>query len=187
METVYKDLEEAFDAKTKNIQIDTVLFDEQYLDHFTYLISNENKSFGMQMRPFFTYNTHLFNNILSELHMLEEITKLKCKNLNGMTDNFIIKTGLQVEGEDFPNTQIFILEPIATNLSEIIKYRRENKWLWTVKEFNALAKDLLNGLSALHRAGYSHNDIRPCNVYFSLEKNCYQIGSYSNALKSGGG
>lgn len=79
---------------------------------------------------------------------------------------------------------MYVLSPVATNLSEIIKYRRENKWGWTTNEFNALASDLSNALSVLHGAKISHNDIRPCNVFYSLEKNCYQLACFGNAVKS---
>lgn len=77
-----------------------------------------------------------------------------------------------------------MLSPIGTNLSEIIKYRRGNKWGWSTGDFNALAADLGNALSALHGAKISHNDIRPCNVFYSLELSCYQLGSFANAVKS---
>ena len=56
-----------------------------------------------------------------------------------------------------------------------------------MEEFNSLAKDLTDGLIALHQAGITHNDIRPCNIFYSLEKNCYQIGTFSNALKTSNG
>lgn len=46
-----------------------------------------------------------------------------------------------------------------------------------------MASDLANALSVLHAAGYSHNDIRPFNVYYSLQKNCYQLGCFGNAVK----
>ena len=62
------------------------------------------------------------------------------------------------------------MEPIATNLSEIIKYRRENGWNWTISEFNVLANDLSKAVQKLHENGITHNDIRPFNVYYSTEK-----------------
>lgn len=69
----------------------------------------------------------------------------------------------------------------------MIKYRRENRWAWTEEEFNALAYDLVTALKVLHSAKISHNDIRPCNVFYSLEKNMYQLSSFSNAVKSNEG
>lgn len=119
--------------------------------------------------------------------MNEEIAKLNCPNLNTITDSYVVETGLEVEGEENPNTQVYVLAPVATNLSEIIKYRRENKWGWTTAEFNCLAGDLTNALSSLHKAKISHNDIRPCNIFYSLEKNCYQLSCFANAVKSNDG
>jgi serine/threonine protein kinase len=116
--------------------------------------------------------------------MNEEIAKLNCPNLNTIKDFYIIETGLEVEGEENPNTQVLVLSPITTNLSEIIKYRRENNWAWTAEEFNALASDLANALNALHSANISHNDVRPCNVFYSLANNCYQLSFFANSVKS---
>lgn len=76
------------------------------------------------------------------------------------------------------------MEPVATNLSEIISYRRRNKWEWTELEFKQLTRDLLEGLGELHTKGISHNDIRPSTVYYSSEKNCYLLGSFANCLKN---
>lgn len=77
------------------------------------------------------------------------------------------------------------IAPVATNLSEIIRYRRENKWHWTTDEFNQLANDLVLALLTLHRSDVCHNDIRPCNVLFSLASNCYQLGNFGNAVRLG--
>jgi serine/threonine protein kinase len=79
---------------------------------------------------------------------------------------------------------VYVLSPIATNLSEIIRYRRENKWEWSTNDFNVLASNLANALATLHNAKISHNDIRPCNVHYSLEDNCYKLASFANAVKS---
>jgi serine/threonine protein kinase len=115
--------------------------------------------------------------------MNDLISSLNNPNLNTVTSKYIIETGLDLEGEPNPNTQIFVLSPIATNLSEIIRYRRENKWGWSASEFNALSRDLANAVAALHSAKISHNDIRPCNVFYSLERNCYQLACFANAVK----
>lgn len=42
-------------------------------------------------------------------------------------------------------------------------------------------------MTTLHNANISHNDIRPCNVFYSTEKNCYQLGCFSNSFKTNGG
>jgi serine/threonine protein kinase len=44
-------------------------------------------------------------------------------------------------------------------------------------------RDLVEGLDDLHRAGISHNDIRPDNVFYSVERNCYLLGNFANCQK----
>lgn len=162
----------------------SVLSDDQYVDQKTYLAKDKDKNVTLQLRPFSSLNSYAFNNILYEIHMNEEIAKLNCPNLNTIQDKYIIETGLEVEGEENPNTQVYVLSTVTTNLSEMIKYRRQNNWAWSTEEFNALASDLTKALETLHAAKISHNDIRPCNVFYSLDKNCYQLSCFANAVKS---
>lgn len=169
--------------KTKNIELDMVLFDDQYIDHRIYIAKDNDTEKTIQIKPFVEFNTHAYNNILYELHMNQVIAKIGSHNLNTVVDSYAIQTGLEIEGEEFPNSEVFILQPIATNLSEIIRYRRENNWNWTVNEFNVLAGDLFKAVSKLHENGISHNDIRPFNVFYSLDKECYQLGGFGNAVK----
>lgn len=49
-----------------------------------------------------------------------------------------------------------------------------------------MAADLTNAISVMHHAKMSHNDIRPCNVFYSTEKNCYQLGCFANTVKQSG-
>jgi serine/threonine protein kinase len=39
------------------------------------------------------------------------------------------------------------------------------------------------GLDDLHKAGISHNDIRPSNVFFSVARNSYLLGNFANCQK----
>lgn len=119
--------------------------------------------------------------------MNEIVSAFGCMNCNTIQDKYIIQTGLEVQGEEYPNTQVYVLDPAVTNLSQIIRYRRENKWGWTTLEFNALVSNLVQAVKALHNGNVSHNDIRPCNVLYSLEKNCYQLANFGNAVKSAKG
>lgn len=43
--------------------------------------------------------------------------------------------------------------------------------------------DLVEAVDALHRAGISHNDIRPSSIFFSVAKNAYVLGNYANCQK----
>lgn len=40
-----------------------------YTDLKTYLATEKQKDIAIQLRPFTTYNSHAFNNILYEMHM----------------------------------------------------------------------------------------------------------------------
>ena len=98
-----------------------------------------------------------------------------------MVESYIIQT--DIEDDANPNTQILEMEPAVTSLDEIIKYRRENKAPWSVKEFDHLMHDCIMGLYSLHSNRIAHNDIRPCNIFYSLKRQAYMIGSFSNAIK----
>ena len=62
-------MEQAFDMKTKGIELDTVLFDDHYTDNRIYIAKEKNQDKTIQIKPFVKFNTHAFNNILYELHM----------------------------------------------------------------------------------------------------------------------
>ena len=61
---IYMDLEEAFETRTKDIELDAVLFDDQYIDRKTYIGKCNSKDTTLQLRPFGNFNTHAFNQIL---------------------------------------------------------------------------------------------------------------------------
>ena len=50
------------------------------------------------MRSFSSFNTHTYNNIVCELDLLNEVTKLKSPYINSLVDNYVIQTGLNTEG-----------------------------------------------------------------------------------------
>lgn len=115
------------------------------------------------------------------MNLNQEITKLNSDYLQKMSESYIIQT--EIEDESLPNTQILEMEPAVTSLDEIIKYRRENKAPWSVKEFEHLLHDCIQGLYTLHSNKIAHNDIRPCNIFYSLKRQTYMIGSFANAIK----
>ena len=108
-------------------------------------------------------------------------SRLNSQFLLNMDDNYVIHTG--IDCIDDPNNHVLVMERINASLSQIINYRRANNWDWSIQEFHRFLWDLVSGLSDLHSAGISHNDIRPANVYFSVKKNCYLIGNYANCQK----
>lgn len=59
------------------------------------------------------------------------INQFNCPNLHHYIESFVVETG--IETLEQPNSYIIIMEGVGTNLSEIITYRRKNRWEWTVK------------------------------------------------------
>ncbi len=51
-----------------------------------------------------------------------------------------------------PKSHIIVMEKIDATLSEIISFKREHLWNWTVGEFNRLVNDLVEAVYALHEA-----------------------------------
>ena len=113
----YNDLEDAFETKTKDMELDAVLFDDQYIDRKTYVGKCNSKDLTLQLRPFSSFSTHAFNQILYEISINLDIRNLRCPNITELKDHYVIQTGLESTGEEFPNTQVLEMEPIATNLS----------------------------------------------------------------------
>jgi serine/threonine protein kinase len=81
-------------------------------------------------------------------------------------------------------SQILRLESVESNLSLIIKARRKERRPWNFAEFLTLTHCLVEAVVTLHSAGFSHNDIRPSNVYYSISKKCFILGSFSNVMFS---
>jgi serine/threonine protein kinase len=47
-----------------------------------------------------------------------------------------------------------------------------------------LCYQLIKGLSDIHKNRVCHRDIRPHNIYYSLDKKGYVIASFSNAISA---
>lgn len=95
-------MEEAFNTKTQNIQLNLVFFDTHYLDRKIYIAEDCQKEIAIQIRPFVKFNTQLFNHILYELHINEKLAKINSSLLNTFTDHYAIETGLETAGEEYP-------------------------------------------------------------------------------------
>lgn len=77
------------------------------------------------------------------------------------------------------------MEKVDVTLSQIITYKRKHFWDWTTGEFCCLAIELVQALNTLHKAGITHNDIRPSTIYYSIKKKCYMLGSFSSCMREG--
>lgn len=68
-EEIFEDLEDAFDLKTRDILIDSVLVDEEYSDMRIYQGRQGDKQLALRLRNFNGFNSYAFNNIMYEVHM----------------------------------------------------------------------------------------------------------------------
>lgn len=162
-----------------------MISDEVFSENWVFQTISGSKKQSLLVRPFSTEDSHLYANILCEVYFAQSITKLNSQYLQNLEDNYVVQTG--IDCIEHPNSHVLAMERIDANLSQIIKFRRNNKWDWREDEFDRFLSDLVNGLTDLHAAGISHNDIRPANIYFSIRKNCYLIGNYSNCQKGEAG
>lgn len=65
----------------------------------------------------------------------------------------------------------------------VIRNRRKEGVMWSFGEFCRLFSNLVEGLSVMHGSELTHNDIRPSNVYYSKQKECFLLGSFSNVMR----
>jgi serine/threonine protein kinase len=80
-------------------------------------------------------------------------------------------------------SHVAMLEPVDCTLSMVIRNRRKEELMWSFGEFCRLFADLVEGLSVMHGSGLTHNDIRPSNIYYSKQKECFLLGSFSNVMR----
>lgn len=92
-------MEDAFDDRTKDIKLDSVLVDNEYSNLKTYLAHDGQREVALQLKNFGSFNSHAFQDIIYEIHVNEKIAELKCTRLNTIADKYVIQTGLELEGE----------------------------------------------------------------------------------------
>ena len=80
-------------------------------------------------------------------------------------------------------SHVAVLEPVECTLSMVIRSRRKEGLMWSFSEFCRLFCDLVEGLSVMHESGLTHNDIRPSNIYYSKQRECFLLGSFSNVMR----
>lgn len=163
--TVFEELEEAFHAKTEDIVIEGVIHDQLQAERWIFQTSANGKRNSLLIRPFSTEESHMYANIICETHFAEVAQAIDSPFLARLTDQFVVHTGIEMEE---PNSHVLVFNAFDASLTQIIRYRRRNRWDWGVAEFDRFLRDLVSGLDELHRAGVSHNDIRPDSVFFSV-------------------
>jgi hypothetical protein len=73
------------------------------------------------------------------------------------------------------------MEYCDANLYEIINFRRKNSWKWAQEELNQFVHDISEALNVMAQFGIAHRDIRPFNIWYSVEKKKYKLGGFSEA------
>ena len=135
---------------------------------------------SLLIRPFSSEKSKRFASILNEIHFAEELGMLS-DNLHRMMRTYSVDTNIKALKAQF--SQVMVMEPVNASLSEVIAYRRQNQMELSQQEFQRLMNDLVLAVSALHAKKVAHCDIRPSNVYFSTQKNCYVLGGYGSCCR----
>jgi len=179
---LFDKLYDVYNLKTEKVFIEGILKEDNVIDRWVFLTTDpEHNKQCLVIRAYSDEASHNFASILCEVYFSKTIAALNCNYLHSITDNFIIRTGIDLLSE--PSSHVLVMERVDATLSQIISYKRKNLWDWTIGEFQSLTSDLAEGLHVLHQANITHNDIRPSTVYYCLAKRCYVLGSYSSCMR----
>lgn len=128
---VFDKLYDVYNLKTEKIFIEGTIKEENMIDRWVFLTTDpDNFKECVVIRPYSDEASHNFASILSELFFCKIIARLNCQFLHSITDNFIIRTGIDLLSE--PNSHILVMERVDATLSQIISYKRKNLWDWTI-------------------------------------------------------
>lgn len=158
-----------------------MLKESNIIDRWIFLVDTNGNKESLLVRPYTDESSHNFASILCELYFTKEVALLPCKTLHQYIDNYVVCTGM--DGLSQPNSHVIVMERVDATLSEIISFKREHLWDWTIGEFHQLTSDLVDAVHALHEIEITHNDIRPSVVYYSLKRKCYVLGSFDSCMK----
>lgn len=78
------------------------------------------------------------------------------------------------------HSQLLFIEPVTTNLSSLIRNRRALSLPWTHGDFFQLMRQVVEGVSSLHKNWLAHNDIRPFNIFYFHPTQQYLVSSFSS-------
>jgi len=120
-----------------------------------------------------SYFSHMLNNIVSEIRILNDLSEKGVQHIVRYYENDILVT-------DSPRRyDIFILMEYLTPLEDFIQSTD-----FLVRDVVRLGMDVLNGLKSCHENGVVHRDIKDDNIFVS-DKGEYKIGDFgvSKVLK----
>lgn len=80
-------------------------------------------------------------------------------------------------------TRCLLLELLDISVSELLLYTsHQGCSMWTIQH---CARDILDALSFIHREGYVHADLKPRNVLWSGEEECFKLIDFGLSFKDG--
>lgn len=97
-------------------------------------------------------------------------------------DAYVIESGVDKDVND--KCLVIVGDFCSATLHELITYRKMTQAAWTEKQFEALCFQLIKGVSDLHRNRICHRDIRPHNIYYSVDKKGFVLGGFGNGINT---
>ncbi|KAM4628570.1 LOW QUALITY PROTEIN: serine/threonine-protein kinase Kist [Polymixia lowei] len=79
------------------------------------------------------------------------------------------------------STRCLLLELLDVSVSELLRPRQGHS-MWMVQH---CARDVLEALAFLHREGYVHADLKPRNVLWSADDECFKLIDFGLSFKEG--
>ncbi|XP_048832532.1 serine/threonine-protein kinase Kist [Brienomyrus brachyistius] len=80
-------------------------------------------------------------------------------------------------------TRCLLLELLDVSVSELlVRASNQGHSMWVIQH---CARDVLEALSFLHRAGYVHADLKPRNVLWSADDECFKLIDFGLSYKEG--
>lgn len=80
-------------------------------------------------------------------------------------------------------TRCLLLELLDVNVSDLlVRASNQGHSMWLIQH---CARDVLEALSFLHREGYVHADLKPRNVLWSADDECFKLIDFGLSYKEG--
>ncbi|XP_028856901.1 serine/threonine-protein kinase Kist [Denticeps clupeoides] len=81
------------------------------------------------------------------------------------------------------STRCLLLELLDVSVSELlVRASNQGHSMWLIQH---CARDILEGLAFLHREGYVHADLKPRNVLWSADDECFKLIDFGLSFKEG--
>ncbi|EGR28186.1 hypothetical protein IMG5_181150 [Ichthyophthirius multifiliis] len=141
-----------------------------------------NEKYTLQLINFDEYDDYEFKAALYQIYIMKQLQVVN----NGIPHSHIIQIKDQylIESQEKANKQktlVIILEYFDVTLHDIIQFRKQHKWAFSIQELTSFIRDINSALATMFRMGISHRDIRPTNIWYVCQEKCYKIGGFQDA------